>query len=175
MAKHPVVRGHPVHAILSDLPATLVPLAFAAEAAHRLRPDDRTGFAANATRRAALAGTLAAAAAGVWDWWFMPRDYPAWKPATLHGVLEATTLAALVRASRRPGRRLALLAAASGCMLAGAAIGGELVFRYGWRVRPAEEIEIAERALRRDGLGRYIDDARDEVTDFERRQTFLPA
>jgi hypothetical protein len=76
---------------------------------------------------------------------------------------------------RRPGARGRLLGAATAGVLVGGALGGELVFRRGWRVVPAEEAEIVEERLRSDGLGRYVDAARAEVARFERRQTFLPA
>ena len=36
--RHPVVRGHPLHAIFTDAPITLIPLALAASVAARVRP-----------------------------------------------------------------------------------------------------------------------------------------
>jgi hypothetical protein len=103
----------------------------------------------------------------------MPRDHPAWKPATLHGALNTlatlTTMAAVGKAKRR-----SRLACATALVMAGSAIGGELVFRLGWRVRPAEEIEIVESQLRQDHLERYVDRAREEVEEFERSKTYLP-
>jgi hypothetical protein len=50
----------------------------------------------------------------------------------------------IVGASTGRKRRFGLLAAATGGLLVAAWIGGDLVFRFGWRVRPAEEAEIAE-------------------------------
>lgn len=174
-ARHPVVRGHPIHAMLSDLPAALVPTAFGFSALHALWRTDATRFAAASTTGLAFAGTLAAGAAGWWDWTTMPREHPAWRPGTLHGVLNTAGALAVAGAVVRPRKRTRLLAAATACMLAGAALGGELVFRLGWRVRPAEELEIAEERLRAAGDGSAIDAARREVAEFELRQTFWPA
>jgi hypothetical protein len=68
-----------------------------------------------------------------------------------------------------------LLAAATGGLLVAAWIGGDLVFRFGWRVRPAEEAEIAEQHLAESGRREVFQQARQQVADFERRKTLLPA
>jgi hypothetical protein len=57
LPKHPVVGGHPVHAMLSDGPVVLIPLAVAAEVL------DRAGLAGG--RRAADLLTASAAAASL--------------------------------------------------------------------------------------------------------------
>jgi len=175
LPKHPVVHGHPVHAILSDGPAVLIPLALGIEA-WRLTGTDRITepLSALATRTA----TATAAAAGVvgWiDWLTIPGEHPARTPATIHGVINTAGLIALVGASTVPKRRLGLLAAATAGLLVAAWIGGDLVYRFGWRVRPAEEAEIAEHSLARAGQAEAFAQARQEVADFERRKTFLPA
>jgi hypothetical protein len=72
-------------------------------------------------------------------------------------------------------RRLKFLAAAEMAILVGAWIGGDLVFRHGWRVRPAEEAEIVEERSDDPAITAAFDEARRAVTDFERRKTFLPA
>jgi hypothetical protein len=71
--------------------------------------------------------------------------------------------------------RLPLLAAATTTILVGAWIGGDLVFRHGWRVRPAEEAEIVEQRLDDRAAAAAFAAARREVADFERRKTFLPS
>ena len=96
-------------------------------------------------------------------------------PATLHGLINTTGILALIGASASPKRRLGLLAAATAGLLIAAWIGGDLVFRFGWRVRPAEEAEIAEQQLAEAGQAGAFQLARQKVADFERRKTFLPA
>jgi len=53
-------------------------------------------------------------------------------------------------------------------------IGGDLVFRHGWRVRPAEEAEIVEERLQDAAGVAAFAAARRAVDDFERDRTFLP-
>jgi uncharacterized membrane protein len=174
LPRHPVVHGHPVHAILSDGPAVLIPVALAAEVWHRVRRDAASGQVSDA---AALSATAAAAGAGLvgWiDWLTIPGDHPARGSATLHGLINSSGLLALLGALTGRRRRLGLLAVATTTLLVGAWIGGDLVFRFGWRVRPAEEAEIAEQRLAASGQHEAFDTARAEVADFERRKTFLP-
>jgi uncharacterized membrane protein len=175
LPKHPVVHGHPLHAILSDGPAVLIPVAFAVEVWRRMRNDT---VAEQLSRVATRTATAAAAAAGVvgWiDWLTIPGEHPARTPATVHGLINTAGLVALIGASAAPKRRFGLLAAATGGLLVAAWIGGDLVFRFGWRVRPAEEAEIVEQQLAEAGQPEVFQRARQEVADFERRKTFLPA
>jgi uncharacterized membrane protein len=174
LPKHPVVHGHPIHAILSDGPVVLIPVAIAAElwdrdgSAEGLRLGDVATVGAFAT-------TLAAGVVGWIDWLTVPSDHPVRRPATIHGLINTTALIALVGAIPAGRRRLKLLAAAEMAILVGAWIGGDLVFRHGWRVRPAEEAEIVEKQSQDAAIGTAFDEARRAVTDFERRKTFLPA
>ena len=92
LPKHPVVQGHPIHAILSDGPAVLIPLALAMEAWRRTRKDNVTE---PLSRLATLTATAAAAAAAVvgWiDWLTIPGDHPARTPATVHGLINTPGL-----------------------------------------------------------------------------------
>lgn len=174
LPKHPVVHGHPIHAILSDGPVVLIPVAIAAElwdrdgSAEGLRLGDVATVGAFAT-------TLAAGVVGWIDWLTVLSDHPVRRPATIHGLINTTALIALVGAIPAGRRRLKLLAAAEMAILVGAWIGGDLVFRHGWRVRPAEEAEIVEKQSQDAAIGTAFDEARRAVTDFERRKTFLPA
>ena len=79
LPRHPVFFGHPLHAILSDLPAALIPVALVSETARMLRPSSRTRFLSDAASIAALTAGLAAAAAGWLDWLTMPTEHPAQK------------------------------------------------------------------------------------------------
>jgi uncharacterized membrane protein len=173
LPRHPVVRGHPVHAILSDLPAALIPAAALAELARRLRPRRESRYLSDAATGAALAGAAAAGIAGWVDWLTMPTEHPAQGPATLHGLINTAGLLCLGAATVLPRRRLELLGVAVTAAAIGGWIGGDLVFRHGWRVRPAEEAEIVEQKLAEAGKDAYFKDARREVAEFERNRTFL--
>src|SRR5687768_13486215 len=74
--KHPVVHGHPLHAMLSDLPAALIPTALLAACAERARPRRETRFAAASATALALTSGIAASVVGWWDWRTMPKDHP---------------------------------------------------------------------------------------------------
>jgi uncharacterized membrane protein len=173
LPKHPVVHGHPIHAILSDGPVVLIPLAIASELWDRKSHAQGIRLGDVATAGAA-ATTLAAGVVGWIDWLTVPSDHPVRRPATIHGLINTTALVALVAAVPAGRRRLKLLAAAETAILVGAWIGGDLVFRHGWRVRPAEEAEIVEQRSDAAGVAAFAE-ARREVADFEHRKTFLPA
>ncbi len=175
LPKHPVVHGHPIHAILSDGPVVLIPLAIAAETWDRKGAG--TGIRlGDVVTAGAAATTLAAGLVGWIDWLTVPSDHPVRRPATIHGIINTTALVTLAAAVPTRRRRLKLLAAAQLAVLVGAWIGGDLVFRHGWRVRPAEEAEIVEARLRDDPtVAGAFAEARRDVADFERAKTFLPA
>lgn len=173
LPRHPVVHGHPIHAILSDGPVILIPLAIAAEVWDRSRPTE--GIRLGDVVAVCAAATASAAGIVGWiDWLTIPPDHPARRPATIHGIINTAALLALVTALPRRRRRLQLLAAATTAIFVGAWIGGDLVFRHGWRVRPAEEAEIVEQRLHDQAGAAAFAEARREVADFERRKTFLP-
>jgi len=173
LPKHPVVHGHPIHAILSDGPVVLIPLAVAAELLDRSGRgrELRLGDAATA---AAAATASAAGLVGWIDWLTIPSDHPARRPATIHGIINTGAILAVAAALPARRYRLQLLGAAATAILVGAWIGGDLVFRHGWRVRPAEEAEIVEQRWHDPAGAAAFASARREVADFERRKTFLP-
>ena len=175
LPKHPVVHGHPVHAILSDGPAVLVPVALAVEVWNRIRNDTVSHQLSSVATRTATAAAAAAGVVGWIDWLTIPGEHPARMPATLHGLINSAGVIALVGASTGRTRRFGLLATATTGLLVGAWIGGDLVYRFGWRVRPAEEAEIAEQQLAEAGQSEVFQRAREQVADFERRKTLLPA
>lgn len=142
--KHPVIYGHPLHAMLSDLPAALIPTALLAAAAERVRPRSETRFAATAISALALGSAMTAGLVGWWDWLTMPGDHPAHGPATTHGLLNTAGLGVGAVALLVPRRRLELLVVLNALLLVAAWIGGDLVYRLGWRVRPAEELELVD-------------------------------
>ena len=174
LPRQPVVRGHPLHAMLSDLPIGLLPAAIASAtlaAGRRKRSPLRRGADVLATMT--LAAGASAAAAGVWDWLGIPRSHPAWWPATIHGAINLTNVAALGAAVAMPARRLPIYGAVAAGMLVSGWLGGELVFTHGWRVRPAEEYEQLVERLEPDDQA-AVADARSVVEQYEREETFLP-
>jgi uncharacterized membrane protein len=174
MPRQPVVHGHPIHAALSDLPAALIPSAFLASAVAGAtgRPEHESG--AVWAGRGALLAAVAAGGAGWWDWTTLPREHAAHRPATVHGILNSASLACVAGAALRRRQRTLLLGIATGALVVAGWIGGDLVYRLGWRVRPAEEIELVEPKLKERGLEELVESARSEIADFERTQTFLP-
>jgi hypothetical protein len=173
LPKHPVVGGHPVHAMLSDGPVILIPLAVAAEVLERagLAGDRR---AADLLTGSAAAASLAAATVGWIDWLTIPASHPVRRPATIHGLINSAAAIAVAAALPARRQRLGLLSAAVATVVVGAWIGGDLVFRHGWRVRPAEEAEIVEERSSDPATAAAFATARREVAEFEREKTFLP-
>ena len=164
--KHPVVRGHPLHAMVSDIPVALIPLALFAAIAERARPSAsarRTAATANAI---ALGAATTAALVGWWDWLTIPGEHPAKAPATTHGLINTAGLGVSALAILVPRRRLELLVALNGSLAVAAWIGGDLVYRLGWRVRPAEELEQLD-------AGRSRKEALAAIEAHEREDTLL--
>jgi uncharacterized membrane protein len=162
-----------VHAILSDGPVILIPLAAAAELWDRVRGADAPRLSGTVTGAAAAAAS-AAGIVGWIDWLTIPSDHPARRPATIHGIVNTGAVLAVIAALPARRHRFPLLAAATTAMFVGAWIGGDLVFRYGWRVRPAEEAEIVEQRLGDPAGAAAFAAARLDVDRFEREKTFLP-
>ena len=164
--KHPVVHGHPLHAMLSDLPVALIPAALLAAAVERARPNDRTRYAARTSAELSLAAACAAALVGWWDWLTIPGDHPVRSPATTHGLINTAGLALGAAALVAPRRRLELLVALNASLLVAAWIGGDLVYRLGWRVRPAEELEQLD-------AGKSREEGRAAIDKHEREDALL--
>jgi uncharacterized membrane protein len=165
--RHPVVRGHPLHAMSSDFPIGILPLAFAASVAARVWRSRETPFAARAATAAALASVAPAVLLGWWEWLTIPVDHEARRPATTHGLMNSAAAGFVALAALWPARRVEMLGTAIACMTAGAWLGGELVFHHGWRVRKAELLEGIEE-------GKTLDEAERALEQFERAETFLP-
>jgi uncharacterized membrane protein len=164
--KHPVVRGHPLHAMVSDLPVAFIPLALVTSVVARRHGSDGTA-------RLAAAAALTAMTIGWWDWLTIPRSHPAWRPATIHGLINTSvTLGAMV-ATISPARRPAILGIATAGLTVAAWLGGDLVYALGWRVRPAEELEIIEAEAPATEIAPYRAIAKRKVDEHERSDTLL--
>jgi hypothetical protein len=159
--------------MLSDLPIVLIPLAIAAELWDR-RPGAGDGRVGGLVTASAAGAALTAATVGWIDWLTIPVTHPVRTPATIHGIVNSVASIAVATAVPARQRRLGLLVAAAGTVVVGAWIGGDLVFRHGWRVRPAEEAEIVEERSVDPATTAAFAMARREVEEFEREKTFLP-
>jgi uncharacterized membrane protein len=163
--RHPVVRGHPLHAMATDLPIGIVPLAFAASVAARLRRSRDTSFAADAAMAAALLSFAPAVLLGWWEWLTIPTSHEAHRPATNHGLINTAAAVLALGGLWRP-RRAEALGAAITLMAVAAWIGGDLVYRLGWRVRKAELYEQIEE-------GKSPAEAERVVREHERTETLI--
>src|SRR5207245_11207294 len=102
--RHPVVRGHPLHAMSTDLPIGILPLAFAASVAARMRGSRGVSFAADAATVAAVVSVAPAVLLGWWEWLTIPAEHEVHRPATTHGPTNSAAAAFVVAALWRPVR-----------------------------------------------------------------------
>lgn len=188
--RDPLVKGHPLHAILTDLPIGTTVAAAAFDALALAGRSPRWRFAADASVGASFAFGSAAALVGLWDYQAVPREHPARRTGALHGYLNAGVLgllgASLLARLGGPsddgvwapqsrdllGSALAL--GALGLLGASGWLGGDLVYRLGWRVAPAERDEQLESALHERGDDALIAQARATVEGYERDHALLP-
>jgi len=139
---------------------------------------------ATATLAAAAGGGALAGAFGWWDFLNIPADHPARTPALLHGLLNSGLLALgginllTRRGQARWGRTaavpLTLSTVGIGVLLVSAWIGGNLVFHLGWRVRPAEQLELLEPELKRAGQEGLVQSAKQQVEQYEKDSALIP-
>lgn len=177
--KHPVIKGHPLHAILSDVPIGALIATVVLDAVWLARPNPTWVMAAEVTLLVTLGGATLAALAGLWDWFGIPNDHAAKSLAAYHGwtnVAAVSLLIASLVVHWRLGTVVGPVLTFCGLAVASVAgwLGGDLVFRLGWRVTPAEHAEMLEAGLRHDDQTERIRKVREEVREFERKQTLLP-
>ncbi|HEX9037616.1 MAG TPA: DUF2231 domain-containing protein [Ktedonobacterales bacterium] len=184
--KDPLVKGHPLHAILTDLPIGALVLGSACDMLGLATHQPEWRFAARAAHSGALLSGAAAALIGLWDYQAVPREHAARRVGALHGYLNGGALALLLasltlrRASRAPKNgqpnpaAVALSSAALATITISGWLGGELVFHLGWRVVPAEHAEQIEDALRARGDNTLIEQAHNTVRDYERAHALIP-
>lgn len=186
MMKDPLVKGHPLHALLTDLPIGMLSGGMACDliGVFTRRRDWR--FAARTMHTGAFLSGCAAAVVGLWDYQAVPHEHPARRVGALHGLLNAFLLALLLaslllrRESRSPsdGRprpvAVAFAACALAVLVASGWLGGDLVYRLGWRVVPAEHAEQMEDALRKRGESDLIEQAHATVRHYEQTHALLP-
>lgn len=189
--KDPLVKGHPLHAVLTDLPIGTTVAAVAFDALALARRSPRWRFAADASVGAGFVSGCAAALVGLWDYQAVPQEHPARSAGAIHGYLNAGVVALLGLSllARRgepsdgddewiPQPRdlisRALSLGALGLLGASGWLGGDLVYRLGWRVAPAEYDEQIESALHERGDDALIAQAHAAVEGYERDHALLP-
>lgn len=177
--KHPVVKGHPLHAMLSDLPIGALVTSVVMDALWLGMPSATWRAAAEVTLLVTLGGALLAAVAGLWDWFGIPSEHAAKRQAAYHGWTNAAAVGLLIASlvvHWLTGSAVGpvLTFCGLGVAIVAGWIGGDLVFQLGWRVNPAERAEILEGQLLNEGQGDRVRRVREEVRAFEREQTLLP-
>jgi uncharacterized membrane protein len=106
--KDPLVKGHPLHAMLSDLPIGTAFAGIACDLIGIALRKPQWYSAARMTLGAAVVSGSAAALVGLWDYQAVPHDHPARRSGALYGYLNASALTLLSLSSavrRRAGVR----------------------------------------------------------------------
>jgi uncharacterized membrane protein len=143
-----IFLGHPVHAMLTDLPAALIPTGFALRLAGSISGERSVRQAGVICTGLGVASAVPTAVTGLADYLQMEVSDPAQKTGFIHGILNiaafAAALGSLPGAGRKapPGRGLALSGLATSILLFSALLGGDLVYLRGWRVKPIEREEM---------------------------------
>jgi uncharacterized membrane protein len=184
--KDPVVKGHPLHAMLSDVPIGTLVAGCAFDLIGMLARKPAWRVAARAAHTCAFASGCAAALVGLWDYQAVPPEHPARRVGALHGYLNASVLSLLVPSlllrreadapiNGRPATSAVVFGAAALSVLGISGwLGGDLVYHLGWRVTPAEHAEQLEEALRQRGESSLIEIAHDTVHQYEMEHTLIP-
>ena len=140
---------NPVHPVLNDYPAALVPTSVAFDLLHLFTRRTSFKVASFFTLLFALLTGGAAAATGYQDYREIPEGTDAKRLANAHGMLNAGVMGAIVlqlllRSTGRVGIfvRLLNLASAAG-LITSSWYGMHLVYRHGLRVRGVDPLEGA--------------------------------
>lgn len=184
--KDPLIKGHPLHAIITDVPVGTLVAGSAFDMLGLITRKYPWRFAARAAHTGALVSGGVAAILGLWDYQAVPPEHPARRVGALHGYLNASMLTLLLsslllrRESRAPtsGRprpaAVFFSTAALGVLGVSGWLGGNMVYRLGWRVTPAEHDEQLEGALRQRGETSLIEQAHNIVRQHEQTNTLIP-
>ncbi len=145
------LAGHPLHPQLVEFPLGLLPFSFALDVLHAATGKQSYADAAYYPMVGGYVGGMAAGAAGAMDYLTIPPKSESHKVANVHaglnlGIMGLYGLNLLMRSRRRRGTgALPVLLSALGTagLIASAWYGGELVYKLGMRVAPAQEGEEA--------------------------------
>jgi len=184
--KEPLLKGHPLHAILTDLPIGMHILGTASDYIGLITRKPAFRTTARHAHTGAFISGIAAGAVGLWDYQGVPMDTPTRKTGALHGYLNGSVLALLTgslifrrESMNRPDGRphpVAVGLATTGLLALAASgwLGGDLVYRLGWRVTPAEWDEQIESELQKRGETDVISRAHDTVEQYEQTSSLIP-
>ena len=142
------LAGHPLHPQLVEFPLGLLPFSFALDVLHAATGKQSFADAAYYTMVGGYVGGMAAGAAGAMDYLSIPQKSKSHEVANVHaglnlGIMGLYSLNLLMRSRRRSPGVLPMLMSAVGTagLIASAWYGGELVYKLGMRVEPAQEGE----------------------------------
>jgi uncharacterized membrane protein len=143
------LAGHPLHPQLVEFPLGLLPFSFVLDVLHAATGKQSFADAAYYTMVGGYVGGMAAGAAGAMDYLSIPPKSESHEVANVHaglnlGIMGLYSLNLLLRSRRRRGTGvLPMLLSAVGTagLIASSWYGGELVYKLGMRVEPAEEGE----------------------------------
>jgi uncharacterized membrane protein len=185
--KDPVIKGHPLHAMLSDLPIGITGISVIFDLLTIVTKMPQWKLAAIASVGIAFLAGSTAAVVGWWDYQAVPHDHPAHHTGALHGYCNVTALVLLLLSFI--SRSVVLEApVATGTLLVGVLLslaafllftiagwlGGEVVFKLGWRVTPAEHAQLLEEYLQQHDQGEEVQQAHVLVEQYKRDHTLLP-
>jgi uncharacterized membrane protein len=94
--KDPLLKGHPLHALLTDLPIGMLAGGAACDLLGIATHKYTWRFAARAMHSGTCVSGVAAALVGLWDYQAVPREHPARRTGAIHGYLNASMLALLL-------------------------------------------------------------------------------
>lgn len=174
---------HPVHSIVNDFPATLVPTSVVFDMLHLVTRRGSFKVAAFYTLLMALVTGGVAAVTGLRDYQDIPEGTEAKRVANAHALLNAGVLTAvgvqvLIRVTGKVGLFARLLNVATGAGLAaGGWYGSHLVYRHGVRVREPEHLPLVPQAAADRGkpLAVWLESLLDRVPDTDLTRGFTQA
>jgi nitrite reductase/ring-hydroxylating ferredoxin subunit/uncharacterized membrane protein len=125
--------GHPVHAVLTDVPVGAWTAALIFDGLEMMSGRDEFATASDTAVAIGIAGALGAAVTGVTDW--QDADAPARRLGMIHGILNVSGTAlftASLISRRRKSRNVGLILGALGysVMTAAARLGGKMVYEH---------------------------------------------
>ncbi|HET6345025.1 MAG TPA: DUF2231 domain-containing protein, partial [Myxococcota bacterium] len=141
--------GHPLHPVLTDVPLGAYTVALVLDGLESVTEDDGLARAADATLTLGLAGALGAATAGLTDYQHMEKGAPR-RLGLTHAVFNIAATGCyiaswLARRGRNRDAGLGLSLAGYSLTLAGAYLGGQMVYDHQVGVKREAEAKPPEK------------------------------